>query len=481
MIARSKGKGLSLLALLLAGCAAGPDFVRPSPETGTVLTADKIETTPLTGDQQWAVGQAVAPDWWTVFGSEHLNAMVKEALGANPNLEAMQAALRRAREQTREAGSALLPSVGASGVASRARDPFGAQGFVGEYGLVNASVGVSFDPDIFGGKHRAREGARASAQARAYELEAARAALAGNVVTAALRQAALAEQLRIANDLVATQLELTRIVAGKVQLGEASATDLAAQQALLARTRAALPPLEKQQAQLRNQLAVYLGRLPSSADLDTFRLAEFHLPETLPVSLPSSLVAQRADVQAAEAWLHAANAQIGVTGAKLLPQFALTAGFGTEAQSFGALFGPGTAAWSLAAGITQLLFDGGARLHERRAAEAGFDESAARYRETVLRAFQDVADVLYAVGKDAEGYAARTDALRAADRSLEVAKRQYGAGLIGHQALLNAETVSAQARIEHVDAELARFADSAALYVALGGGWSTGAEARTGR
>lgn len=475
---KSRGT-LSLAALLLAGCAAGPDFVRPSGPAAESLTAEKIETHPLTGDQSWAPGQDIQPDWWRAFGSRRLDAMVVEALKANPNIEAMQAALRKAKEEARQSGSELLPSAGATALASRNRDPFGAQGFVGEYGLVNASVGVSFDPDIFGGKHRAREGARAAAQARQYELEAARMALVGNVVTAALRQAALTEQIRATRQIIASQSEITRIVEGKVSVGEASATDLAAQQALLAHSKAGLPSLEKGQAQVRNQIAAYLGRVPAAADFDDFEFAEFKLPASLPVSLPSQVVSRRADVRAAEAWLHEANAQIGVAGARLLPQFALTAGYGTEAQSFGSLFGAGTSAWTLAAGITQFLFDGGARLHARRAAEAGFDESAARYRETALRAFQEIADVLLAVSKDAETFAAQEDAMRAADRSLAVAQKQYSAGFAGHQALLTAQSVSAQARIEEIDANLARFADSASLHVALGGGWWTRLEETT--
>jgi NodT family efflux transporter outer membrane factor (OMF) lipoprotein len=202
-----------------------------------------------------------------------------------------------------------------------------------------------------------------------------------------------------------------------------------------------------------------------------FELATLKLPEKLPVSLPSKLVEQRPDVRAAEASLHAASAEIGVATANMLPQFPLTGDVGSDAATIAGLFTPGTGIWSLAAGITQPIFHGGTLLHQKRASEAAYDEAAAEYRKTVLTAFQNVADSLHALKSDAEALKAQAEAERAAADSLKLSEQQYKDGAISYLTLLTAEQAEQQTKVALVQAEALRFADTAALFSALGGGW----------
>jgi NodT family efflux transporter outer membrane factor (OMF) lipoprotein len=216
---------------------------------------------------------------------------------------------------------------------------------------------------------------------------------------------------------------------------------------------------------------VLAGRYPSEAPAAQFDLAALQLPQDVPVSLPSSLVEQRPDIRAAEAQLHAASAQIGVAVANRLPQIALSANAGVTATTLGQLVTPGAGFWSVAGNLAQTIFDAGTLRHRQRAAEAGFDQAAADYRQTVLTAFQNVADALRAIESDADTLKASAAAERAAAKSLDIARHQLALGAVNYLALLNAEATYQQARIALVAAQAARFADTAALFQALGGGW----------
>jgi NodT family efflux transporter outer membrane factor (OMF) lipoprotein len=254
-------------------------------------------------------------------------------------------------------------------------------------------------------------------------------------------------------------------------LGGVAKSAVLAQETTLAQSRATLPPLQKQLAQARNRIAALAGRFPSQDTPQTFELDALQLPTALPVSLPSQLVEQRPDVRASEAQLHEASAQIGVATANMLPQFTITGDVGSTALAIGSLFTPGTGVWSIAAGIAQPIFHGGTLLHEKRAAEAGYDEAAAQYRSTVIGAFQNVADALRALQADAEALKASLAAERAAEDSLALARDQFKLGAISYPALLDSQTAYQQTRIALVQAQANRYADTAALFQALGGGW----------
>jgi NodT family efflux transporter outer membrane factor (OMF) lipoprotein len=469
-----------VVPLLFWGCAVGPDFMRPDPPATDRYTADPLPVQTASasvagGAPQRFVDRDIPAEWWALFHSPALDALIREALQANPNLAAAEAALRQARELRKAGEGAFFPLVQAGFNASRNKtgsqlSPNTASGAL-YYNQYTAQLGVSYVPDVFGATRRTVEGLLAQEDAQRFQLEAAYLTLTSGLVAAAIGEAELRDQIAATEEIIRTQRESLDILHRQKTLGQAAGADVAAQEAALAQAEATLPPLQKQLAQQRDLLAVLLGRLPSDQPGAKFQLASLQLPQDLPLSLPSRLVEQRPDIRAAEESLHAASAAIGVAIANMLPQINLTGNLGTTALTIGSLFGPGTAFWTIAADATQTVFDAGTLLHKKRAAEAAFDEAAAQYEATVLAAFQNVADTLEALKSDADALAATVRAEAAARTSLDIAKRQLSLGAVNYLALLNAEQTYQQAVVNRVQAQAARFADTAALFQALGGGW----------
>jgi NodT family efflux transporter outer membrane factor (OMF) lipoprotein len=471
-------RAAAAVILLLAGCAVGPNFKRPAPPAVSGYTQEPQPTQTASANipggeaQRFVRGLDIPGQWWTLFHSTALNSIIEGALKANPSLEAAQATLSEAEAQLHAGEGALLPTV--SGSASTARErisgaSFGIPGTLPIFTLNNASVSVSYLLDIWGGTRRQIEALGAEADYERFELEATYLSLSANVVTAAVEEASLRGQIAATREIIT--IEMQELDGLKREFAEGAAADTAvlAQAATLAQARAELPPLEKQLDQTRHQLSAYLGRFPSEALSETFTLNSLRLPEALPVSLPSKLVEQRPDILAAEAQLHSASAEIGVATSNMLPQLTLTGSYGSEA--IGTLFSPGSTIWSIGAGVTQPLFEGGKLYYERKAAIAAFQAAAAQYRNTVLTAFQNVADALRALQSDADAVAAQSQAEQAAALSLAAARRQFHAGAISYLSLLTAEQTYEQTRINLITAEASRYSDTAALFQALGGGW----------
>ena len=476
-------RSVSLILLLLAaGCAVGPDYRVPAaPEVstytpGTLPVATASAEAPQGAPQRFVTGMDIPGQWWMLFHSTALNELIAQSLRANPSLAAAQAALRQARENTAAQRGAYYPQVSAGLSASRnltptaTLSPASASGNP-YYSLFTPQLSVSFVPDVFGANARAVESLEAQEENERFQLEATYLTLAANVVAAAVQEASLRGQIEATEQTIRIETDLLDILRRQLELGQIAGADVAIQEAALAQAQQALPPLRKQLAQQRDLLAALAGHYPSEEVAARFDLASLQLPPELPVSLPAKLVAQRPDVRAAEAMLHAASAQIGVAVAARLPQFMLTAEIGSQADAISRLFTPGTAFWTLGAGLTQPIFEGGTLLHKQRAAEAGFDQAAAQYRSTVLTAMQNVADTLHALQSDADALAAAVATERAAARSLEITRRQLQLGQVAYVALLNAEQIYQLARITTVQAEAGRLADTAALFQALGGGW----------
>jgi NodT family efflux transporter outer membrane factor (OMF) lipoprotein len=281
----------------------------------------------------------------------------------------------------------------------------------------------------------------------------------------------LRAQISATQDIVQVESDQLNVLRQQFELGGTSRAAVLAQEATLAQTRATLPPLQKQLAQQRNLLSVLAGRFPSDEPAETFDLAGLMLPQNLPLSLPSKLIEQRPDVRSAEETLHSASAQVGVATAAMLPQITLTGSWGRTATQPSGLGNPANAVWSYAAGLAQPLFRGGELLHQKRAAVAAFDSAAAQYRNTVLTAFQNVADTLRALDADANALSAQVEAERSALDSLTLSQQQFQLGAITYTSLLNAEQTYQQAHINLVQAQANRFSDTAALFQALGGGW----------
>ncbi len=474
---------IAAAGLLSAGCAVGPNFQAPAAPDASVYTAEALpaetEASPGPGGvpQHFAPGQEIPAQWWTLLHSEQLNELIRQALADNPSLAAAQATLRQAQENLRAVyGSALFPSVDASVSASRQKISGASIGqpdtSISPFTLYNASVNVHYALDLFGGARRELESLSSQVDYERFQLEGAYLTITSNIVTTALKEAQVRAQIRATQDIIAAQEKQLEVVERQFQLGAVARTDVLAQRAQLSQTRATLPTLEKTLAQTRHQLAVLTGKLPSdAASLPEFTLEKLQLPQELPVSLPSSLVRQRPDIQASEALLHAASAQIGVATAAMYPQITLTGSFGSEATFSNKLLTRDTSVWSLSGGLLQPLFHGGELSARRRAAVAAYDQANAQYRSTVLLAFQNVADVLRALDDDARVLKAQSDAEAAAADTFDLAQKQFQLGAINYLSLLNAERQHQEARINLVAAQAARFADTAALFQALGGGW----------
>lgn len=473
---------LASLSLLLMGCAVGPDYHAPAAPDVQHYTAQPLpSTTSATpgvaggNAQHFAPGGDIPAQWWALFHNKRLDELVKNALQANPDLQAAQAALRVARENYLAATGAFWPSVGTSLQATRQKTPgalFGRPGIPGSiYTLYEAKAQVSYVPDVFGATRRQVEKQRAGVDYQRFELAASRLSLTANVVTTAIQAASLRQQLKVQHEISDAYSQNVDILRKQLNFGGASQAALQQAITLLAQARARIPPLQKQLAMTEDLLATLTGHFPSQMPALNITLDDLTLPASLPVSLPSRLVKQRPDVRAASARLHQASAAIGVAIANILPQFTITASLGTLASHPEDLFSPGGGLWSLAAGLTQPLFHGGELLHKKRAAEAAYDQAAAQYRSTVLTAFRDVADALRALHTDAAALQAQLMAAQAAGDGYRIARGQYQAGAVAYPALLQAGLSWQQAQATLVQAQAARFSDTAALFQALGGGW----------
>jgi NodT family efflux transporter outer membrane factor (OMF) lipoprotein len=473
--------------LLVAGCAVGPDFAPPAAPDVTGYTPEALDkptaSAPTLGGeaQRFNSGQDIPGQWWALYHSDPLNRLIAQALAANPDLQAAQAALRQAEETAIAQGGAFFPSVDGSFSNARQRMPGAEQGAPKAssiFTLSSATLSVSYDPDIFGGTRRAVESAEAAAENQRFQMAATELTLTGNVVTTALAEASYRAQIAATHEIIDAESQQLDVVRKQFGLGGASQADVLAQESTLAQTKASLPTLEKLLAQTRNRLTVLTGRFPSQEVAERFDLAQLALPQDLPVSLPSQLVRNRPDVRAAEAALHQASAEVGVATARQFPNFTLSAAWGSAAGGVDSLFGTAaTGLWSLSAGVTQPIFHGGTLEHQRKAAEAGLDMAFAQYRSTVLKAFQDVADSLRALQSDADALKAQLEAEHSAADSLSLSRSQFGAGAISYLTLLNAERTYQTAHIALVQAQAARFSDTAALFQALGGGWWNRADA----
>ena len=466
----------ALLIILTAGCSVGPDFERPAAPDETTYDSDGNPTTneALGIKQTFVAGKTLPGEWWKLFQSSQLNDLITEALLHNPDLEAASASLRAAEADLAASESSLFPSVNGTFTGDRQKSSGASNGgkFNGStYSLFNASVSLSYGIDIFGITRRTVEGEEATRDYQAYELEAARLSLTANVVTTAIREASLRGQIAATKKLIEDQEKQLDIYKKQLEAGGVTRQAVLAQQATLSQTRTMLPPLEKQLSQTRHALSVLVGQLPSHAPKAVFNLHDLHLPEQLPLTLPSQLVEQRPDIRAAEANLHAASAAIGLAEANRLPEFTISANIGSVANQIERLFIPGGGIWSMGGTIAETIFDAGKLEYKEASAKARYDQAAAVYRKTVLTAFQDVADTLRALELDTKALKAQSEAEHAASESLNLAKTQYEAGAASYLSMLEAENAAQKASIALVQAEALRYADTAALFQALGGGW----------
>ncbi|HXJ50658.1 MAG TPA: efflux transporter outer membrane subunit [Burkholderiales bacterium] len=457
----------------MLGCTH--DAVRP-PE---VPTAARYTATPVT-EERLVQGKDIPAQWWTLFQSPALDGLVRQALDASPSLARANAKLRQAQEDlSARTGGTRFPKVDGKVSANRVDvnpQSLGVPALPVQtpFNLYLASVSVSYTFDLFGANRRELEGLQAGIDYQRYELEAARLTLAGNVVTAAIREASLREQIAATQEIVELQERQLAITERLVKLGTAAQADAVAQRLDLAQIRAVLPDLQRQLEQVRHRLAVYIGQPPGAAKLPEFKLTDLQLPPELPLGLPSELARQRPDIRAAEALLQQAGARVGVATANLYPQITLSANVGSLASSGGDLFSSGSGFYLLGASLTQPLFHGGELEAKRRSAIAAYEQAGAAYQEAVLQGFQNVADVLRALEADASKLKDRTEAATQARTYHDITSARFKAGGVSYFFLLDAQRKLHGALIDRTQALADRYADSAALFQALGGGWWQG-------
>jgi NodT family efflux transporter outer membrane factor (OMF) lipoprotein len=456
----------------------GPDYQPPAaPQTSGYSPVPLPNATlPAPGGeaqtQRFISDMDIPGEWWTLFHSEPLNELVRSALAHNPDLAAAQAALRAANQNLYAREGGLFPSAGLNLQAERERFAGAVVAqpqFNPTFGVLTAGLSVSYSPDVFGGLRRQIESLEAQAQFERFELEAAYLTLTSNLVVAAIEDAAIRAQIAATRQIIRVQADVLGLLEQRFNAGVVSRVELLAQQATLDQTQASLPPLQNLLNAVHNRLVALTGALPGEPLATRFELDRLSLPAELPVSLPSRLVAQRPDVRAAEALLHAASANLGAAIANQLPSVTLAATAAGVSPNWAAL--PGTGIWSLAGSLSQTLFDAGTLRYKKEAAVALLDQAGAQYRSTVIRAFENVSDALRAIQADAQVLVAQDAAERSAHASLDLARQQFSADTADYLSVLIAERIWQQARISLVQAKSSRFADTAGLFQALGGGW----------
>jgi NodT family efflux transporter outer membrane factor (OMF) lipoprotein len=471
-----------LLPVLLVACAHAPSWHRPQADvpasfraavTPTVLPGKGPEL-PAESPQQLVEG-APSSDWWASFGNPALTGLVEEALSHHPDIDAAQAALAQAQADLEAGrGQYLAPQISAQGGVSRQRisglTTGGGPG--AEYKLFNTSVAVSYHPDLFGGIREALDGLGAQVDLQRYQLESARLALSANLVTTAFREAGIRAERAATLDLLRFLEAQRDLAAARLAQGAATRAELLSFESALRYSAAGVPALDKNLALLRNQLARYVGRAPGGPALPEFRLEDFVLPADVPLSLPSALARQRPDLRAAEEVMRAANAAVGVANANRLPGLALTASLGAQSTTLATLLKPDALLWSLGANVAGTVLDGGALAARQRSAQAYYAQVEAQYRSTMMRALQDVVDVLAALDHDARSVDAQRASLHSAQGAADLIGEELRLGAATRQQLLSAQIYALQAAVPLGPQRAERLADTAALYGALGGGWS---------
>jgi len=476
----------AMMAATVCGCAVGPDFAAPPPPDGAGYSARPEPARTAAADvaagaaQRFLKGRDIPGDWWRLFGSRPLRSVTERALKNNPDLAAAQAALRVAQANLAAGKGAFFPAIDANFSASRQKPPIsvGADDSGNQvvtesptFNLFTGQVLVSYTPDVFGGIRRNVESLQALSDNQRFQLEATYLTLTSNIVLAAVQEASLRGQIEATQSLIKIATDVLQLLKTQFNAGQISESDVVTQEAALAQIEQTLPPLQRQLEQQRHLLSALIGGLPNQEPPEKFTLTGLRLPRDLPVSVPSQLVQQRPDLRAAEENLHSASALIGVAVANRLPNVTLTGNVGSTAPMISQLFSPGTGAWAIAGSVVQPIFHGGTLYQQEIAARATFEQASSQYRSTVVTAFQNVADSLSALRNDAVALQKAVAAENAANRSLTIARRRLELGDINYILVLNAQQTYFQALLSRVQAQANRFADTAALFQALGGGW----------
>lgn len=466
----------TIFLLALTSCAVGPDFVRPAPSAVDryVPEGQALEIVPVNGQaQHFAQDVEVVANWWQLFQSPKLDALVQEAIGHNQNLQAAQASLQRSQENLRAGYGIFYPQIDLAAGLSRQR--FSAARFGSPsssiFNLLTMSTTVSYALDVFGGQRRAVEGLGAQRDFQRYTVLATYLTLTGNIVNTVVARAAYAAQIAVTRELIGMQQEQIVIAETQVKAGIAAYASVVDLKAKLAALEATLAPLEQKHSQAEHLLSTLTGHAPGERALEPVDLDEIILPADLPLSLPSQLVRQRPDILAAEATVHENSANIGVATAELLPSFTVSGTYGQNTRNLADVFMSSGNFWSAGANIVAPLFHGGTSWLHRKAAIAAYQQSLANYKQTALDALAQVADILLALEHDAEAQRSYAQQLDLTQESVRLAQTNYQAGLADYSYVLRIKSQFFQAKLAYLQVQSQRLQDTAALFIALGGGW----------
>jgi NodT family efflux transporter outer membrane factor (OMF) lipoprotein len=469
---------LTLAALAAGSCVVGPDFKRPAPPgvDGYLPPAEAANganpanaASAAEAAQRVALGEQVPAAWWELFHCARLDETLRQAIAASNSLAAARATLAQAREAIVEARAGLYPQLD---LGAGVRHAWGGAGGGGGGGnLFSIGPNASYAIDAFGGTRRHVEQETALAENQRYQLAAAYLTLTGNSVTAAIAIASTRLQIATVEDLIKNDQKNLALVQREFDAGKVARSEVLTAAAQLESDRTQLPGLHQQLSVARHALAVLASRAPAAWSPPEFDIAEFTLPDNLPLSLPSELVRRRPDILAAEAQLHADSAAIGVATAQLYPSITLSASLVQESAALARLLEAAGRAWTVGGNLDAPLYRGGALGAARRAAVDAYDAQLATYRQTVLQAFGQVADALCALEHDAELVAASRRALDIAGASLALQRSSYAAGKTSALQLIVAENTYSDARLGNARATAQRLADTAQLFIAAGGSW----------
>ena len=450
----------------LTACAVGPDYQRPS-----AASPAAFKEAPAADAGWFPAAPADTLDrgpWWELFGDADLNALVRQVEVSNQNVAAAVAAYAQARALVSQQRASLFPQLALDGSAKRS----GGGASSGASNSLQLGLGASWEPDVWGALRRGVEGAQASAQASDADLAAARLSAQGELATDYFSLRDTDTELALVRSTVEGYERALQITQNRYAAGIAPRTDVLQAQTQLANTRADLATLTNQRAQLEHAIAVLIGKAP----------AEFTLPvatwnmavPAVPLVVPSELLQRRPDIASSERAVAAANAQIGVQRAAYFPSLGLSASYGNAGSRVADLFGASTSLWSLGLSVAQTVFDAGATRARVAGAEAARDAAVARYRQTVLTAFQAVEDQLSTTRALAEQAGLRRTASEAADLTEQQLLNRYKAGQVSYTDVVTAQASALSARRTLSQLAASRQASAIALIQAMGGGWRLG-------
>ena len=472
----SMARAIVLACVLgFGGCAVGPNFTRPMPPPAARYTADTLHGEGASANdtaQHLALGREVAGDWWSLFRSDAIDQVVRQAVAHNRSLEASTATLRQAQELALARAGSRYPQVDFTAGVGRQQygDEFlGAFGKIPPFSYFAVEPTVSYTLDYTGGVVRSVEQQYALAEVERHQLDAAYLAVTGQAVMQMLAIASARAQIATIETILVQDRDNLRLVQTAFDNGSVAREDIVSAQSQIANDMTLLPPLRQDLATARHALSAVLGQAPARELPHDVDLVQITLPHEVPVSLPSELAHRRPDILAAEARLHAATSAVGVAQSNLYPKIQLSATVGQQSLKADQLFDRASNAWSIISGLTAPIFDGGTLRAEKRAAVEAMHASAADYEQTVLEAFAQVADLLEALDHDAEQLDAQAQAQQAAQSSLDLARASYREGNAGVLLVLDAERSYQQARLGYVRAMAQRYMDTVQLFLALGG------------